>query len=144
MGGWWAFLREPVAGGVVSKLDLSCRNSVGPRKVKGRRGEGKGAGKRCQKDTKSSLTWWGRGARWVPDQSWALVECLVNDLVSNLSSVSPVRSRDFPWTSTFSMLYVDNPVSTRWPYELSLLASLVFFCLLSTFKKYRKKKEIEI
>lgn len=39
------------------------------------------------------------------------------------SSVLTVLSRDFPWTFTLSMLYIDNPVSTTGYHRASEPAS---------------------
>lgn len=40
-----------------------------------------------------------------------------------LSSILTVLARDFPWTTTFSMLYIDNPASTTGHQGASGLAS---------------------
>lgn len=45
---------------------------------------------------------------------------------STPSSVLTVVARDFPWTFTLSMLYIDNPVSTTGHHRTSALASCLF------------------
>lgn len=62
-------------------------------------------------------------------RSGPLVGCSVHDPFANLFSVSPVRARDFPWTNTLSMLYIDNPVSTGGPVT-GQCGPLVFLLLI--------------
>ena len=123
------------AQGFVSKLQLRCRNPPGLEEVKERRGDGaclclhgEGTEPAEGHQKRVDVVRAGRHAGlWTTARP--SVGGLAHDSFSNFFSVPTVDARDFPWTSTLSMLYVDNPVSARrWPAKTAMSASRSFSC----------------
>lgn len=143
MGGPWVFPHGPVVPGSVFKLRLRCRKLLGRKGEERRRGQGAGPGPHCEsvmqcrRHTQPS---WGTGAGLLAAAGPCMVYSVSNS-DSDPSSVLTVQPRNFPWTTTLSMLYIDNPVSTMPPRENEMSVSMkclcaglpcLFFFLLST------------
>lgn len=100
--------------------------------VLGKSTEEKGEGDGCWSYRKRVVQWQGQKAGTMRAQqgvlgSRARMPCLAYFVRNSTpSSVLTVLARDFPWTFTFSMLYIDNPVSTTGYHRAPVLASCMF------------------